>query len=700
MSRAVSLICTSIVAIAAAILPMTVRSQWASDSTTNTPVCTASNAQQYPKICSDGSDGAIIVWEDMRSGIYRVYAQRLDATGKAVWAKNGIPVASTTTNQRYPIVASDNNGGAYVVWQDWRNIGHGIDLYAQHITSSGTLAFDTTGKPVADTTGDQTNASIVADGAGNAFVVWEDNRAANSSLVPDIYANKITPTTVAWTPLGIAVSTQTNAQRRPMICDDGTGGCYIAWSNDATVPTSVYAQHLDASGNLKWTTPYGLAVFQGDYGTKNSRNISIRRDGNQVMLAWEMTDINSVDGQDIYANRLTSTGSKIYYSPVSVTGSTGEWLGDQTFPMVFSDDSVGTGQFPYAGMMTVFMDNSVAPQGISMQRTLGDGNSRLPSNSLYKVSTPSVGLNGFDAVRVGNGTLLVAWNDARNDTCIYAQCFDRTLKHYFPSNAPSGWALPVSVHAASKASQVALAPRTNGGIATWTDYRSGNADIYAQLIFKDGSLPVELVSFNLTAPRVGEIDLSWQTTNELNCAGFEIQRREIAEGLDNSYTVVASYETDGSLRGAGSSGSAHYYAYRDRTVDPAKYEYRLVDISYDGTRHATEPKLIDAAQITYAGLWSLGQNEPNPFMTTMDRPITLGTYAIVDLTIYDVTGRVVAMPVGHMYMTSGMNTISIDARAMGTQPNGSYMVRMTATDPEAGTLLWQSLHPLMISLIR
>src|SRR5689334_615822 len=82
--------------------------QWSSDSTVNTPVCTAVLSQQNPQICSDGNNGAIIVWEDSRNGHdVDIYAQRLSSNGVAQWAKDGINICVSAANQTAPVIAGD-----------------------------------------------------------------------------------------------------------------------------------------------------------------------------------------------------------------------------------------------------------------------------------------------------------------------------------------------------------------------------------------------------------------------------------------------------------------------------------------------------------------------------------------------------------------------------------------------------------------
>ena len=77
----------------------TASAQWKSDSVSNTLVIRAASNQQQPKACTDGADGAIIVWEDYRyNGGWDLFAQRINADGKKVWAL--LPTPSSPTERR------------------------------------------------------------------------------------------------------------------------------------------------------------------------------------------------------------------------------------------------------------------------------------------------------------------------------------------------------------------------------------------------------------------------------------------------------------------------------------------------------------------------------------------------------------------------------------------------------------------------
>lgn len=677
--------------------------QWYSDSTTNTPVCTAVSTQDSPKACSDGSDGVIVVWEDTRGGIgYRVFAQRLDKTGKALWTTNGNALAPNgNISQRFPVVASDTKGGAYVVWQDWRNSGsQGIDLYCQHIMPDGSLGWDSAARQLAGGSNDQTNPIITSDGLGNAFVVWEENNVSSTSQ-PDLSINKLTSSGVSWFGSTTILTNQAAKQRRAAICEDGSGGCYVAWDNSAENPIAIYGQHVDASGRQLWTTPYGLLIYKNPPSSLNpdSKNVALQRDGNQLLVAWETTNgSNSADGQDVYANRLLSNGTKLYYTAPGVTSN---YPGNETNPVIFSDDSLENGQFPYNGFYVLFQ-SSFQNNHLGMVRMFADGITQIPktNGTIITVTSTSIGINGFSAVACPPGSAIVAWNDSRTDSSIYAQRVDRATAKYFPSAAPSQWGEALSVHQTTKAGQVTLVPRTNGAIAVWTDWRNGNADIYSQLIFKNGTLPIELSSFSITSPNSArpEVDLYWQTASEENCAGFVIERREIAEGLDNAWTFVSDYSTSPALRGAGTSNSTRHYAYIDRDVQHAIYEYRLIDVSLDGEKRSHGTKLVEVGSNGQMS-WSVGPNVPNPVEHSTSIPVVFAESAIVDVEISDVSGRVISRPISSRLFGAGAQSIALSGDALPVS-SGMYFLSLTAADPTTGSILWRTPVPLEIAVMR
>ena len=138
-------------------------------------VSTARDGQFMPRTVSDGRAGAIVAWEDYRTGKdWDIYAQRVNALGEAVWKTNGIPICLAGLNQRrLRMVRSSDR--VIAVWNDRRDRSN-WDIYAQAIDVSGKTLWQTDGMPVCTDTADQSTQAILSDGAGGAIFVWEDAR--------------------------------------------------------------------------------------------------------------------------------------------------------------------------------------------------------------------------------------------------------------------------------------------------------------------------------------------------------------------------------------------------------------------------------------------------------------------------------------------------------------------------------------------
>jgi hypothetical protein len=156
-------------------------------------LCTAVNFQFSPTIVSDGAGGAVVTWYDFRSGaFYDIYAQHVLASGAVdgAWPADGRALCTAANDQYSPTIVSDGANGAIVTWQDTRS--GSTDIYAQHVLASGAVdgAWPADGRALCTATGTQESPVIATDGAGGAIVTWYDFRSGTSY---DIYAQRISP---------------------------------------------------------------------------------------------------------------------------------------------------------------------------------------------------------------------------------------------------------------------------------------------------------------------------------------------------------------------------------------------------------------------------------------------------------------------------------------------------------------------------
>jgi hypothetical protein len=202
------------------------------------PVCTAPIMQLGPTMTADGSGGVIVAWDDFREGAtlntVDIYAQRITASGTiaAGWPVNGAGViAGDAERQVQNRVVSDGAGGAIVLWQDTRDDEEG-DLYAKRILASGALdpAWPASGFPLCVQPAWQFPTSVIPDGAGGAFVAWDDTR---SGIDGDAYLGRLTGSgslAAGWPAHGVLISNRPGWQTGPLLSRDASGGVYVVWS--------------------------------------------------------------------------------------------------------------------------------------------------------------------------------------------------------------------------------------------------------------------------------------------------------------------------------------------------------------------------------------------------------------------------------------------------------------------------------------
>ena len=148
---------------------------------------TTSGYQQQPRMASLDDGGFVVVWDDgLTSGTgdgsgAGVSGQRYDAAGNEVGSEFQVNT-ETSGNQDTPVVAGLVGGGFVVAWESAGQDGGGDGIYAQR--------FDAAGNPVDSefrvnetTSSDQTIPEITALANGGFVITWQGNGTGDSSGV-------------------------------------------------------------------------------------------------------------------------------------------------------------------------------------------------------------------------------------------------------------------------------------------------------------------------------------------------------------------------------------------------------------------------------------------------------------------------------------------------------------------------------------
>lgn len=222
------------------------------------------NAGNGAVAASDGAGGTFVVWETAAPGPGfepTLRMQHFDASGAPVWAPGGVFIANIY-NYALTVVIEDQAGGAIAIFQDLRP-GQNNQLYGQRVDAAGTTLWGTNGIPLVVLPVGQSWQvmqvwhSIASDGAGGVVVAWEDFR---NQTTHDIYAQRLSPSGQRlWGDEAVLLHPTPGAQRDPSLATDGAGGAFVAWNDQRNGGGDVYAQHVDATGAIQWGSE-GLAV--------------------------------------------------------------------------------------------------------------------------------------------------------------------------------------------------------------------------------------------------------------------------------------------------------------------------------------------------------------------------------------------------------------------------------------------------------
>ena len=324
-----------ILAIICLYLSLPTLAQWSTDPNINTPVSTAINKQTEVTICSNGNGGAFMVWRDYRdnAGIFEgdIYAQQIDFSGNPLWAANGIIINNASGGQFKPKIISDGSGGAIIVWAKNGGGFYGYDLYAQKIDATGNLLWNPNGVAIAVSIATDSFHEIIPDGNGGVIITWM--RLPTVPGQTDIYAQKVDADgNVLWATNGVAVCLAVESQTWPTLISDSDGGAIIVWQDGRNGPgtSDIYTQRINENGIAQWPAD-GIPVCADQL---NQSETAICSDGNGgALIAWE--DYRNGLGA-IYGQRINSAGQVQwvtdgkYLSPPSATCKLPILLSDNT----------------------------------------------------------------------------------------------------------------------------------------------------------------------------------------------------------------------------------------------------------------------------------------------------------------------------------------------------------------------------------
>lgn len=528
------------------------------------------------------------------------------------------------------------------------------------------------GLPVCTTVGNQHGASIVSDGAGGAIIVWLDGRDGRS----DIYAQRMgVREDLKWDASGVAISQLGSTMGSPSIAVDGVGGAFIAWDFRTSLQDTVLVQRLAPSGAAAWTCVASPPYFAG------RDPVVVPNGAGGALVTWYAYPPVGVSadraqtsfvGADIFVQRINSAGAL-------EMGASGEAIsaaeGDQFSP---SASPAGAG-----GALVTWQD--VAAYEIDYaQYVLPDGTAMwgagLPLSSIQADKTPARGV--WDGSEGG----ICVWSERRSGTR------DIFLQHMVASGPQWGSdGIPVCAAEGDQQSPDLVSDGANGAIVVWFDSRSGLRRLFTQRAKANGTFEWAENGIDLcgacavqsgpvmTSDGAGGAIIAWVDSRD-GQPDIYAQRvtasGTLAWGQDGVAVCTApGAQTEPSIVTDGAGGAIVAWTDARNGVDTDIYAQRIDSTGVLVAPYANAPTSISegSAPLSVA---------PNPIRGAARVQWVLSTPGPVDISVFDLTGRIVSRLVSGGEFPAGRSSVSWDGRdAEGRSlPAGLYLVHVKTSE--------------------
>lgn len=579
---------------ALALIASSAHGQWPPNGVHVSPL-----AGDGPRICADGRGGVFIAWRANYPAdvmLQRITAEGAVATG---WPLNGVPVCVHPESQQLESVVPDGLDGAFVTWYDLRNasaMSH--DLYIQRISSSGTVAsgWAPNGVPVITAPGTQISSRTLADGAGGAYVTWNDEEVAPRS----VYATRLSPVggvAKGWPERGLKLSGDgwEALNAHPFMADPD--GLVVLWFDFRADSSGTVGQRMTPAGGRLWG-PNGRHIAMG---SGSIRGVVADGSGGGYLA--------TARGTGYFLYRFAAEGSLAPHWPV--TGVTVRDAPEARQALYVSSDGLGGTLLAWADYRNYWTEGTASD--VYAMRILPDG-SRAPGWPANGLRVTNLG--GWEEARGivpdGAGGAYLCYDVIAPGWTTYVQHLtaDGEVAAGWPANGR-----PVSDPPVGEDTGSIVSDEAGGCIVVW----HGAGGIRARRFMAGGPVAAA-ISLASAIVEDGAVRLAWFGPD---AAGFPatVERRDGR----SEWRALAEVRADGSGR----------FEHVDRPVAAGdRYAYRLRWREADGEHLTAETWIeVPALSLTLEGL------RPNPAVGELSVSFVLPARGPARLELLDVSGR-------------------------------------------------------------
>ncbi|MCK4696426.1 MAG: hypothetical protein KAT74_11715, partial [Candidatus Cloacimonetes bacterium] len=234
-----------------------------------------SSHSHYLNIIADGFGGAVLSWRSAND----LYMQRVDGSGNLLWGTNGTILCNAEYTQRHVTISTDNNGIYYFFWKDQRNFPQ-WNIYMQKVDQDGNILWAEDELIHQNSSGNKIKSVIGND--GDPIICWEQQ--LYQYYIEELYAQKIDSNgNILWDPIGLPICINERCWNFNLVADNYEG-CWITWEMGNYPHHDIYIQHVNSNGSIL-LEENGMSICSAEnYQGKPSINTSFN---DEIYISWE-----------------------------------------------------------------------------------------------------------------------------------------------------------------------------------------------------------------------------------------------------------------------------------------------------------------------------------------------------------------------------------------------------------------------------
>jgi hypothetical protein len=156
------------------------------------PIETNAGFDFVPRVAIDATGNALAVWTQFDGTNYSIWANRYSAS-TGLWGV-ATRIENLAGDAEAPQIAIDTTGNALVVWRQFNNTRGSI--WANRYSAN--TGFWGTATRIETNAGEAADADVAIDAMGNALVVWHQSDGPVSSTLLSMWANRLRCREVGW----------------------------------------------------------------------------------------------------------------------------------------------------------------------------------------------------------------------------------------------------------------------------------------------------------------------------------------------------------------------------------------------------------------------------------------------------------------------------------------------------------------------